>query len=798
MTWKGNPEQRQRRACLSGRAGAIAALLLCVPGTGAWAQAPAEDAEAASEAQLEDLLEAAQRAPSSAGAERLFAEEDLAPHFTQGALAQAKLAYERRRYGQARALLARAPQSPPVRYLAALAALNAGELAVAAEEFSALAERYPPLADRCRALAGGARERLKQWDAALAAYEQVAPPALAFPEARFGMSRVLERKGDRVGAARVLEPLTGDAPGRGREAARLQALMRTCDLARARLDYQAEHHALLEVWATSPLSPEAERARARLKGLPLPLKWRVRRAEALLALHLNAQALAQLEPVLPQLALPEPLACRAHLAYGTALRKERQHRSAVRALAPVAEACRDAELRPRALYLLGYSQSVVAPRDAVETYAALARDYPAHALADDALFFAAQVQLQLGDAPGALARFEETARRYPEGNFAAEALFKAFLVQFERKAWGPALASLAAIEALPAGTLPDEEPWRARYWEARSLEAQGQLPEALAAYGRVARERPGTYYGMLACGRLEAREVPCGLTPGTASGSAPPQGRGAEQGGTGLPLGTLAEEPHFWAAVELHRLRLPGAAEELLAIEPRRQSPAGARLLFRLAQTLGLEKTAGALARSTALTSSLVGAPDASSRQVWEATYPLAFQPLVERYGKAARVDAHLVYALMREESRFNPRARSSTGALGLTQLMPATASAVARAHRVGQVTAEHLLQPYKNLQLGSLYLGSLLRDFEGEPTYAIASYNAGPGAVRRWLRTRPAAELDEWVELIPFEETRAYVKRVQASYATYRILYARPAPAQPERTRRGAAGSGRSALLAP
>lgn len=794
MSWKGSLEHLRRRACHVGRAWVTAALVLSVP---AWAQAPAEDGESASEAQLEDLLEAAQVAPSGAGAERLFTEEDLAPHFAHGELAQAKLAFERKRYGQARALLAGAPQSPPVRYLAALSALRAGQLAVAAEELGALADDYPPLADRCRALAGSARERLKQWDAALAAYRQVAPHALDFPEARFRMSRVLERQQDLVGAARVLEPLTGDAVGRGREGARLQALMRTCDLARARLDYQAEHRALLEVWATSPLSPQAERARERLKGLPLPPKWRVRRAETLLALHLNAQALAQLEPVLPQLALPEPLACRAQLAYGTALRKERQHRSAVKALVPVASACRDAELRPRALYLLGYSQSVVAPRDAVATYATLAQDYPAHPLADDALFFASQVQLRLGEAPGARARFEETARRYPEGNFAAEALFKAFLVQFGMQAWQPALASLAAIEALPPGALPDEEPWRARYWAGRSLEAQGQLPQALAAYGRVVRERPGTYYGMLACGRLTARQAPCGLTEGPAAAAAPPQG---SRGGPGLPLGSLAEEPHFWAAVELYRMRLPGAAEELLAIDSRRQSPAGARLLFRMAQTLGLEKTAGALAR-TALTSSLGGAPNASSRKVWEATYPLAFQPLVERYGKAARVDAHLVYALMREESRFNPRARSTTGALGLTQLMPATASAVARAHRAGQVTTEHLLQPYKNLQLGSLYLGSLLRDFEGEPTYAIASYNAGPGAVRRWLRSRPTAELDEWVEHIPFEETRAYVKRVQTSYATYRLLYPRPAPAQrpPERARREPAAAGlRRALLAP
>jgi soluble lytic murein transglycosylase len=131
----------------------------------------------------------------------------------------------------------------------------------------------------------------------------------------------------------------------------------------------------------------------------------------------------------------------------------------------------------------------------------------------------------------------------------------------------------------------------------------------------------------------------------------------------------------------------------------------------------------------------------------------------------------------MREESALDPRALSWAGAVGLTQLMLPTAREVARALRIRAPSAEQLQNPATNIQLGAAYLSRLLQRFDGNVALALASYNAGEGAVSRWRSARPDSELDRWVEEIPLSETRGYVKRVLRSWNTYRLLGGRPLP---------------------
>jgi soluble lytic murein transglycosylase len=103
---------------------------------------------------------------------------------------------------------------------------------------------------------------------------------------------------------------------------------------------------------------------------------------------------------------------------------------------------------------------------------------------------------------------------------------------------------------------------------------------------------------------------------------------------------------------------------------------------------------------------------------------------------------------------------------------MVPTAHEVARQLRLGRVGRAELTQPSLNIRLGARYLGNLLRRFDGSVPLALAAYNAGGGAVSRWLDQRRGLEVDEFVEEIPVEETRGYVKRVLRSYAAYRLLY--------------------------
>ena len=125
----------------------------------------------------------------------------------------------------------------------------------------------------------------------------------------------------------------------------------------------------------------------------------------------------------------------------------------------------------------------------------------------------------------------------------------------------------------------------------------------------------------------------------------------------------------------------------------------------------------------------------------------------------------------MREESGYRPGVVSVSGARGLLQLMPATAERVARESRIGEFSADDLFEPRVNIRLGSDYLAGLLRRFEGRASAAIGSYNAGPHVVARWIEARPGED-DVWVEEIPYDQTRGYVKRVLRSVQAYRVLY--------------------------
>jgi soluble lytic murein transglycosylase len=262
------------------------------------------------------------------------------------------------------------------------------------------------------------------------------------------------------------------------------------------------------------------------------------------------------------------------------------------------------------------------------------------------------------------------------------------------------------------------------------------------------------------------------VDPAAAAKAAAP-GRVAVAGRPVLPAhaGTLDEDPHFLAAVELFRMGfLEAVGPELLASNRAQQSAEALKLVVYLLDRAGEARTAHWVAR-TALKRELGGRISEENRALWEMAYPPAFRDLVERHARAAKIDPDLLQGLMREESALDPRAVSWAGALGLTQLMPFTAKAVARKLKLRAPSREALFDPELNLQLGATFLGDLVSQFNGELRYAVGSYNAGPNAIRGWLNARRHLETDEWVEEIPIAETRGYVKRVLRSYTVYQLL---------------------------
>lgn len=159
--------------------------------------------------------------------------------------------------------------------------------------------------------------------------------------------------------------------------------------------------------------------------------------------------------------------------------------------------------------------------------------------------------------------------------------------------------------------------------------------------------------------------------------------------------------------------------------------------------------------------------------------FPLAHQHTINKEIKRNPLPEALVFAIIRQESAFRDRVVSPVGAHGLMQIMPKTAKMVARKHKIPYRSPTELFQPRKNIKLGVAYLTQLSKRFNGHPALMAAAYNAGPHSVVRWMRNKPAKDVDIWIETIPFHETRNYLKNVMAFYAVYLHRLNKPAKLQ-------------------
>lgn len=161
-----------------------------------------------------------------------------------------------------------------------------------------------------------------------------------------------------------------------------------------------------------------------------------------------------------------------------------------------------------------------------------------------------------------------------------------------------------------------------------------------------------------------------------------------------------------------------------------------------------------------------------SAEPMWQLVYPYAYRSDVSSFSKALDLDPHFILAIMRAESHFNPDARSPVGARGLMQLMPATAIRIGRIIGDTRLVVSGLAVPRLSIGYGAFYLKKLLRYYGGNYGLAAAAYNAGPIAVNSWLESCSNCTFFEFVEFIPYLETRQYVKKILKNLVSYRSIY--------------------------
>jgi soluble lytic murein transglycosylase len=477
--------------------------------------------------------------------------------------------------------------------------------------------------------------------------------------------------------------------------------------------------------------------------------------------------LASLPSLDPKASEPEP--CELEALRGKVAAATKRNADAEKHYVSVAHSHCTAEQRARALYAAGRAaQSGGRHAVAVKLFAELERGFPTQSVADDGRLFGALSSLELGDE----ARFTDALASmpddYPDGDMLAEGCFRLALRRMEKRDFQSAERPLTrAIERLPeleAGRGGDFA-GRERYFLSRVQVETGERERGLAGYERLIAELPLGYYVRAAYTALAASD------PARAARALEHSSELARGTPPSIRRPPSVLEPGFRRALELAAVgELDFVRAELGALQAESAAP---ELLFNAAV---LYARAGAVKLSSDAARQVFGKmpprfPAGDWLEAWKLAYPRPYAELVGEHAGKNKLEVSWIYAVMREESAFDPEAESPADAYGLMQLILPTARQMAKPLGLPHDRIS-LKRPSVNIPLGARVLGKYRDKFPADPLLAIAAYNAGPGAAQRWLKERAGTSFDLWVELIPYVETRRYIKRVLGSAAVYAIVY--------------------------
>lgn len=315
---------------------------------------------------------------------------------------------------------------------------------------------------------------------------------------------------------------------------------------------------------------------------------------------------------------------------------------------------------------------------------------------------------------------------------------------------------------------------QAGYWSARDSERSGNTADACVLYDATAYRYGANWYGYLALDRLTSMKGR-GLCKGTENVS-----EEVRKAAANLRTVTVARETaganELERTVKSDELSIVGlfdwAIDELN--EARKTAPTSPKVNLALARHYRLkgDNVQALIAMQKSYPDYAQMFPEEMDREAWSFFYPLSNWDEIKRWADSRGLDKYQVAGFIRQETVFEPRARSGANAYGLMQLLLPTAKGVARRNNASEMpaSAEDLYQPSLNIELGTAFLKELFAKF-GRVEYVAVAYNAGPGRVPQWRATLPP-EIDDFVEEIPFKETKKYVQGIIRNTAQYRRLY--------------------------
>jgi soluble lytic murein transglycosylase len=462
-------------------------------------------------------------------------------------------------------------------------------------------------------------------------------------------------------------------------------------------------------------------------------------------------------------------ACAARLGQGKALAALRKTGEVVQVLSRVATDCQDDEIRATAHF--NVARAILRQGDALRAighYDAAVELAPNSRLADDALFAAAQAYLELDDADGARKSLSTLLNRTNSPpDVRANARFALAWLERRNGDLDAALLQLSQLAIEGANETTEDLFGRAAYWRARTLLDQKKYAEASTEFAALFRNRPLTYYAQQGLARLNEFE------PKTAKTLLDELRDTEPRYGIWMTVEPELKTAEFERAVELLRCGEPSRAQEelnALGVFDRKSSDELYMLGTALLQTFGAQPQATITLARRRMGMIMRTQPKGEQRGLWRVAYPLAYSPMIDDIAQHAGVPAAFVRAIAREESSFDPGAVSPANAYGLIQLISSTAKAYGRPMGLPHDPGS-LKSPEVNLRIGTNFMRDLFQRYAQNPAVIPSAYNAGSGNTERWLRERPRMALDEWIEAIPYFETRRYTRRVLQTYGVYSWL---------------------------
>jgi soluble lytic murein transglycosylase len=659
---------------------------------------------------------------------------------------------------------------------AALARLLRGRIKLNARDFAGAASLldtkliadHTSVADYALFMRADALEQAGKTTEARAVFQQLIqqhPSSLRAREATLRAANLLVKNGEAAAAPLLLKDLAqNDDPAALLASAK--AYEQTSDPTRALAAYR-------RLYFFAPAADEAAEAATAISRLesttsPATVEEAITRADRLYNAKKFSDALTAYSEAFAR--FPATATSESQLRRGIAAYNVRKTPDAVSAFNSIPAAA--GETRAQALSYLAQTYARARQWDqARATAEELRRAFPSNSVTPRTLVAVGQIAKEAKNAADASYFLRAAVNGFSDSIEVAQAQFDLAWEAHEARNFSESSRMLTEHLAYYADKNTDNR-GRSGYWAARDSERAGKLAEARALYEAMLARYDANWYGYLAKQRLDVlskRTQPKTFAPDSIVARAV----------ANLKTVTVAEETagpeadtRIVKADQLSNIGLDEwALRELNVVSE--TAPDSPRINLAIAQIYRSDddnvRALNTLRRSFPDYSQMK--PEEMTREQWDVFYPLKHWDIIVQESRNRSLDPYQVAGLIRQETIFTTRARSSANAYGLMQVLVPTARLTARKYGVGrEITAESLYEPRLNIQLGTAYMRDQI-DKYGRIEYVAAAYNAGPARVVKWKATLPL-EMDEFAEAVPFKETRGYIQGVVRNWLQYVRLY--------------------------